>query len=186
MGLQAVAELGHRGERGGGQRDRAKTTVGLAVPNLAGMDDLPGREDGAPGAQHFFGVVEAVPVVAPERLGEEGGEALARDRVENIALDTGFDSEHRRRRMAVAPNGGLAHRHLVQGDGERKPLGVQIPTRRPAHRQKGIEVGVSASRDVVGRRAAKRKVEQHKLQLACAVFGDADVFGLDVAVGHPF
>jgi hypothetical protein len=45
---------------------------------------------------------------------------------------------------------------------------------------------VRAGRDVVGRRAAQREVEQHQLQLAGAVFGDADVLGLDVAVGDTF
>ena len=43
-----------------------------------------------------------------------------------------------------------------------------------------------AGRDVVGRRAAQREVEQHELQLAGAVLGDADVLGLDVAMGHTF
>ena len=43
-----------------------------------------------------------------------------------------------------------------------------------------------ASGDVVGWRAAQRKVEQHELQLACAVLGDTDVLGFDVAVCHAF
>ena len=64
LGLQAVAQLSHGGERGCGQRDRTKATVGSAVPSLAGMYGLPGREDGAPGAQHLFGVVEPFLVVA--------------------------------------------------------------------------------------------------------------------------
>ena len=40
-----------------------------------------------------------------------------------------------------------------------------------------------AGRDVVGRRAAQREVEQHELELAVAVLGNADVLGLDVAMG---
>ena len=43
-----------------------------------------------------------------------------------------------------------------------------------------------AGRDVVGRCAAQREVEQHELQLAGAVFSDSDVLGLDVAMGDAF
>jgi hypothetical protein len=65
--------------------------------------------------------------------------------------------------------GRLAHRHLVEGDGGGEALGVQVPARLAAQRQERVEVGVRAGRDVVGRRAAQREVEQHQRQLAAAV-----------------
>ena len=153
---------------------------------IAGMNRLACGEDRAPRAKHVFGVVEALAVVALQGLREERGEALARDRVEDIALDGGLDVEHGRRGLPVAPDRRLADRHLVERDGQREALCVQVPARRPAQRQKRVEVGVRAGRDVVGRRAAQREVEQHELQLAGAVLGDADVLGLDVAVGDAF
>ncbi len=74
----------------------------------------------------------------------------------------------------------------IKGDGQREALGVQVPPRGAAQRQERVQVGVRAGGDVVGWGTAEREVEQHQLQFAAAVFGNADVLGLDVAVGDPF
>ena len=88
--------------------------------------------------------------------------------------------------MAVAPHRWLADGHFVKRDGGGKALGVEVPARGFAQREERVEVGVRAGGDVVGGCAAQREVEQHELQLAAAIAADADVLGLDVAVGHAF
>ena len=96
------------------------------------MNGLSSGKDRAPCAQHVFGVVEALAVVALQGLREERGEALARDRVEDVALDGGLDVEHGRRGLPITPDRRLADRHLVERDGQREALGVQVPARRAA------------------------------------------------------
>ena len=181
--FQAVAQLGHGGER---RRCHGDSSKPLGRPRSAGWRHLALGKDRAPRAQHVFGVVEALAVVALQGLEEERGEALARDRVEDIALDAGLDLEHGRGGLPIAPYRRLTDRHLVERDGQREAFGIQVPARRPSQRQERVEVRVRAGRDVVGRRAAQREVKQHKLQLAAAIFGDADVLGLDVAMGDTF
>ena len=181
--LQAVAQLGHGGVRRGRHGDGRQA---LRRAGVIRMNRLAGGKDRAPPPQQVFGVVEAFAVVALQGLGEERGEAFARDRVEHVALDGGLDVQHGRRGLPVAPDRRPAHRHLIERDRQREALGVQVPARGAAQRQERVEVGVRAGGDVVGRRPAQREVEQDELQLAGATLGDADVLGLDIAMGHPF
>ena len=115
------------------------------------------------------------------------GEALACDRVEYITGDGRLDVQHGWRCLAIAPKGRFANGHLVQSDRQGEALRVQIPTRWLAQAQEGVEVGVGARGDVVGRCAAQREIEQNELQFsraAFSAFSDTDVFWLEVAVGH--
>ncbi len=91
--FEAVAQLGHRGERRGRHGDGSQA---LRCARISRLNGLATGKDGAPRTKHVFGVVEALAVVALQCLGEERGEALARDRVEDIALDGGLDVEHGR------------------------------------------------------------------------------------------
>ena len=183
LGFEAVAQLGHGGLRAGRGGNGGQATGGRGV---AGVGCLACRKNGAPGAEHVFGVVEPLAIVALEGLFKKPGEAFARDGVEYILLDGGFHVEHGGRGLAIAPHRGLAHGHFVERDGQGKALGIQVPARRFAQGQEGVKVGVGAGRDVVGRGAAQREVEQNQLQLFVAVFCNADVFRLDVAMGDAF
>ena len=176
---RAVAQLGHRGAQGDGRGQCGQP--GLRI-GRGRVQRGAGGEDRVPGAQHLLGVVVAFARVAPQRAGEEGAQPVAHDRVEHLALDGGLDLQHGRRGPPVAPDRWLADRHLVQRHRQREAFGVQVPARRPAQRQEGVEVGRRAGGQVGQRRAAQREVEQHELQLAGAGRADADVLGLDVAV----
>ena len=63
--------------------------------------------------------------------------------------DGRFDLEHGRRGLPVAPYRWLSDRHLVERDGEREALCIQVPARRAAQR--------SGCRSAPGRRSSRRR-----------------------------
>ena len=88
--FQGVTQLRH----GGGGRGCERR--GVKALRLGWMHGLSRGKDGAPGAQHFFGVVKACFVVATQTFAEKRGETFTGDRIEHIAGDGGFDVEHGR------------------------------------------------------------------------------------------
>ena len=117
-----------------------------------------------------------------QRLAEEGRQAVADRGVEPLGLDRQLVVGQRRVRLAVALAGQDAGGHLVERHAGRVPLGRLVPARRPAPGQERVEVGVGAHLDLLGRDARQREVEQDQLEPLLAR-ADADVVGLDVAVG---
>ena len=93
LGFEAVAQLCHGGLRGG-RGGNGGQAAGRGC--VAGVHRLTCRKDGAPGAQHVFGVVKAFAEVAPEGFFKKTGEAFACDGVKNVFLDGGFHIEHGR------------------------------------------------------------------------------------------
>lgn len=131
--FEAVAELRHGGQRRGGLGVAARL---VSLPGSAGCT-VYRAEDGTPRSQHVFGIVKTFAVVPPQGLGEEGCELFTGYGIENIAFDAGFDIEHGRRRLPVAPDRWLSSGHLVQGDRCCEPLRVQIPTAAACAATKG-------------------------------------------------
>ena len=89
--VEGVTQLGHGGGGRGREGRRGRKTLGLGW-----MHGLPGGEDGAPGAKHFFRVVKAPFEIAPQGFGKKCSEAFARDRVKHFACDGGFHVQHGR------------------------------------------------------------------------------------------
>ena len=132
LGFERVAQLGHRGGGGGGDGDGLKT---LRLGRVQGGRAV---ECGPPGAQHVFGVVEALEKIAPQGFAEESGQGLAHHGVEDLGCDAGLGLQQVGRGAAVAPDRRLADGHLVERDSGGKALGVQVPTALRAQGQKRV------------------------------------------------
>ena len=179
----AESEFGNAGVDGrGGQQGRVVRFVAFG---RAGQTAGGRAEHRLPGLEHLLGVVEAFLRVAAERSAKEFGERFAEVRVvEPLGVDRGFAFHHGRIGLAVVPNGQVSRGHLVQRDGGREPFGVQIPARRLAQGQEGIEVTGGSGPDVLGAAAGQGEIEQDQVQRIAAADGrDADVVRFDVAVG---
>ena len=86
--------------------------------------------------------------------------------------------------LAVAPAGQDAGRHLVERHGGRVPLGLEVPAAGPAIEQEGVEVGLGADEEVLGRGARRARSRRGPGGARrCGPSGHADVVRLDVAVG---
>ena len=134
----------------------------------------------APGPLHLLGVVEPPGRVAVQGPAEEGGQPVADGRVEPLGLDRQRGVDQRRVRPPPPRQG--AGGHLVERDPGRVPLGRLVPARWRAFAKERVEVGAGADPDLVRRHPSEREVEQDELEPALAGT-DADVVGLDVAVG---
>ena len=179
------ADLREQGVEGG---LRQAGDRGLAVA-VVGAELGPGGpgEDAAPGGEHLLGVVEAATIVPRQGLGEEGGHGLAQGGLEGLGIQADLVLDHRGVALAIAPHRQGAGGHLVEGDRGGEALGIGVPARGLAQGQEGVEVGHGAGADVLGRGVGQGEVEQHQVQLlALAHECDAEVLGLDVAMGHAF
>lgn len=113
-----------------------------------------------PGAEHLFGVAEALGWLALEGAIEKSGQT-SRKAGSNLSLAIVASSS--RVREAIAKDRGRAGYHLVQGDGSRIALGVQVPASgRASMGKKRVEIGASARLDVFGWGAGEREIEEHQ------------------------
>ena len=175
------AELGDRRfERRAGEQFAERLLVVVVGEDPAGIDSL---EALGPLAEHLFGVVEALGRVPAEGSGEERREAFPQVGVELLGVDRDFAIQVRRIGLAVAPYGQRAGGQLVERHPGRVAFGVEVPARRLAQREQGVEVALGAGVDIFGGRAGEGKIEEHQVQLVAAPdLPDRDVVGLDVAV----
>src|SRR5271166_953278 len=112
-------------------------------------------------------------------------EPVAKRRIKPFICDRRFVLGNTWVGQAVAEYQRRAGQHFVQRDRSGITLGMQVPSRRFAISEEGIEIRSRACLDVLGWCTAEREVEQHEtVGPSASGFGDADVVRLDVAMRY--
>ena len=174
-GAGGEAGLGERGVGGG---------LGGELVGVGGRHGA-GGEAGAPVEEHLGGGVVPGGGVAGQGAGEEGGELRGGGGVEPGGVNGRLVGDGGRVREAVAVDGRVAGGHLEQDDGGGVALGGRVVL--AARGEERVEVGAGAGLDVGGGGLGQGEVEEDEVlgavSGAAALGADAEVGGLDVAVG---
>ena len=141
-------------------------------------------ESPSPIAQHLLGIVEALLGVASQGLRKEVPQPLSQRGIKTVRRDRGLVLCDEGLSRTIAPGGRDTGDEFMQGDRRGISLRMEVPTALGPQGEEWIEVGPCPGLDVLGRRAGEREIEQDKAQTAASAGRcDADVVGLDIAVG---
>ena len=146
-----------------------------------------GRERFSPRAEHLFSIAESLGGIAPEGAGKEHRKSITKRRIEPVDGNCRLVLGESRVGEAVPEAGRRASQHFMESHSHRVPLGVKVPARWPAIRQKRVEIWPRPSSDRLDWRARKREVKENQaIRAGPGDLGDANVVRLYVAMGDPF